>query len=89
MLTERSLEKNGTIFLEKRNTLLLQPKKVAEEQVEVDVKKGEEVKFIEEWRESKDEIEELKKVYYQFLNRWLEIDGSQLNVNKFKLYQRQ
>ena len=89
MLTERSQEKNGTIFLEKRNTLLLQPKKVAEEQIEVDVKKGEEVKFIEEWRESKDEIEELKKVYYQFLNRWLEIDGSQLNVNKFKLYQRQ
>ena len=44
--------------------------------MEVEVKKGEEVKFIEEWRESKDEIEELKKVYYQFLNRWLEIDGS-------------
>ena len=88
MLTERSLEKSGTIFLEKRNTLLLQPKKVNEQEMEVDVKKGEEIKVIEEWRESKDEIDELKKVYFQFLNRWLEIDGSQLNVNKAKLYQR-
>lgn len=51
--------------------------------------KGEELKVIEEWRENYDEIDELKKVFFQFLKRWVEIDSGQQNVNKLKLYQRQ
>ena len=45
--------------------------------------------MISTWSESYDEIEELKKVFFEFLKRWVENDGSQQNVNQPKLYERQ
>ena len=45
------------------------------------VEKGQELKMISTWNESYDEIEELKKVFFEFLKRWVENDGSQQNVN--------
>lgn len=60
--------------------------KVEPETDEVVVKRGSELKTIEAWNESQDEIEELKKVFFEFLKRWVGNDGSQLNVNKPTLY---
>lgn len=54
----------------------------------VKVERGTELKVIDAWNDSYDEIEELKKVFFEFLKRWVEIDGSQTNVNQPTLYKR-
>ena len=38
--------------------------------------------MIEDWNISYDEVEELKKVFFKFLKRWVDIDGNQPNFNK-------
>ena len=52
------------------------------------MKRGTELKVIDAWNDSLDEIEQLKKVFFEFLKRWVENDGSQHNVNKPTLYSR-
>ena len=49
---------------------------------------GDEVKLIDGWSDCYDELEELKKIFFEFLKRWVENDGSKLNVNKPILYER-
>ena len=39
-----------------------------------EIKPGEEVETIDAWNTYRDEIEELKKVFFEFLKRWVEID---------------
>ena len=46
------------------------------------VKKGRELKVIEKWKVSDDEVDDLKKVFFQFLKRWVENDSTKINVNK-------
>jgi len=43
---------------------------------------------IEAWMEPADEIEELKKVFFEFLKRLVENEGRQGDVNKPILYER-
>ena len=38
--------------------------------------------MIEQWNERYDEVEELKKVLFQFLKRWCEVDKTKKNFNK-------
>jgi hypothetical protein len=52
------------------------------------MKDGEEVGAMEAWREPADEIEELKKVFFEFLKRWVENEGPQGDVNKPIIYER-
>ena len=54
-----------------------------------EIKPGEEVGVIEAWRSYHDEIEELKKVFFEFLKRWVDIDTSTVSdVNKPVLCRR-
>ena len=51
------------------------------------VKVGEECEVIEAWSLAYNEIEELKKVFFEFLKRWVENDGRQKNINAPILYE--
>ena len=42
-----------------------------------EVKAGQEVQIIEEWQSSYDEIEELKKVFFEFFKRWTDTKTDQ------------
>ena len=53
------------------------------------IKPGDEVETIEKWNTPVDEIEELKKVFFEFLKRWVEIDTNAASaVNEPFLYTR-
>ena len=52
-----------------------------------EVQAGEEVEKIDAWNSYYDELDELKKVFYEFLKRWVSIDTKTLSeVNKPLLY---
>lgn len=53
------------------------------------VKVGDEVKFIDLWEECANEIEELKKIFFEFLQRWINNDNRTYEVNRPVLYERQ
>ena len=63
-----------------------------------DIKAGQEVKLISEWTELDDELDELKKIFFEFLKRWTDtkkndeldpnlpvIYGVQRDAEKFSL----
>ena len=52
------------------------------------IKPGQEVQFIDQWSVMKDEIEELKKVFFEFLQRCVENDGSKSTMNAPVIYNR-
>ena len=51
------------------------------------IKQGKEVKAIEGWTECKDEIEELKKIFFEFLKRWIDSERHKIEPNKPIIYQ--
>ena len=60
-----------------------------EANITVNIKPGEEVQTIDKWYTHYNELEELKKVFFEFLKRWVEIDANATSaVNEPFLYKR-
>ena len=52
------------------------------------VNAGEEMKYINEWTQHKNELCELKKIFFEFLKRWVENKSSENSINKPVYYER-
>ena len=53
------------------------------------LKPGEEVKLIDNWSYCYDELEELKKIFFEFLKRWVDSTAKDTqHVNHPVLYER-
>ena len=51
---------------------------------------GQELKYIKEWKEDfYDELDELKKIFFEFLKRWTDSNRFQLDPNKPVYYEAQ
>ena len=53
-----------------------------------EIKPGQELKYINAWTEAHDEIDELKKIFFGFMKRWVENDSIQKEVNTLNLQER-
>ena len=53
-----------------------------------EIKPGQELKHINAWTEAHDEIDELKKIFFGFMKRWVENDCIQKEVNALNLHER-
>lgn len=52
-----------------------------------DIKAGQEVKLISEWNELDDELDELKKIFFEFLKRWTDSKkNDELDPNRPVIY---
>ena len=52
-----------------------------------DIKAGQEVKLISEWNELDDELDELKKIFFEFLKRWTDAKkNDELDPNRPVIY---
>ena len=55
----------------------------------MNIAQGKELALIEAWSEPYDEIDELKKLFLEFLRRWVENDGREKeNINAPIIYER-
>ena len=55
----------------------------------MEVKQGQEVQLIDAWNDSYNEIDELKKLFLEFLKRWVENDGREKkSINALVIYRR-
>ena len=50
------------------------------------IKAGQEVKNINEWIELNDELDELKKIFFEFLKRWTDKPKNDLDPNRPVIY---
>ena len=49
---------------------------------------GQELKGIREWEDLYDELDELKKIFYEFMKRWTEQTSLEMDANRPVLYER-
>ena len=51
------------------------------------VNAGEEMNYINEWTQHKNELCELKKIFFEFLKRWIDSERHKIEPNKPIIYQ--
>ena len=49
---------------------------------------GQELKGIREWEDLYDELDELKKIFYEFMKRWTEQTTLEMDANRPRIYEK-